>query len=212
MNYAEFKTYIATFLWRQSDTDLLASLDSLILMATSRLDRDLQIRRRVTTAALSLTSDELELPTDFKQLITVGSDDLQAFSMSSREQLNNLASGYSSYPDILPVYVFEGTSLFFLTTASVEAPITVNVTYRTKLPDFAVEDASWVADDMLDVYTYAVLVNAEPFLRNDERVAGMAQLYKEALNSILDDDAFNGGLPSNLSQPMYNVITRTRRS
>lgn len=211
MTYAEFKTYIATFLWKPSDADLLANLNSLVLMATSRLDRDLQIRRRVTTSSLPLTSDELELPDDFKQLVAVGAPLLPAFTRLNREQYNDIAESYASNPALMRCYLYEGASLFFFTTASVGEPATIRLTYRAKLPDFAVTDTSWVADDMLDIYTYAVLMNAEPFLRNDERVSGMVQLYQDALKSILEDDAFGSGSPDVASQPMYNVITNVRR-
>jgi hypothetical protein len=201
MNYAAFKTFLATFLWKQNDTDLVANLDSLITMANAELNTRLNIQRRETTLAIAPTTQDYALPTDFRSMVSLNNNS----AVDKRQFRNTTASDIYSMrvdsPDqVLPFYsVAQGASgklLRLVAPFSVSAAGSMVLVYRANVPDFAVTDTSWVADDYLDLYTYTVLSHTAPFLREDERVQLWLQMKTDALVAADDEDkrqiAFGG--------------------
>jgi hypothetical protein len=70
--------------------------------------------------------------------------------------------------------------------------------YRANVPDFKALDASWLATDFLDLYTYTVLSHCAPFLREDERIAVWEAKKGEAIVSAITEDKHqitHGGSP-----------------
>ena len=71
MTYQEFKDYLATFLWKDTDQVLIDNLDSLIKMADHELNRKLDITRREELYSVAHVGDKIDLPEDFSQLVDV---------------------------------------------------------------------------------------------------------------------------------------------
>lgn len=198
MNYATFKTHVLTFLWKTNDADLVASLDNIILMANSELDRRLPLSTRETALQLSIGSEDSLLPEDFAQVITLSYSGGALSSCSAAKMLQDrLLTG--NKPGDNGNYRIRGEYLELAGDFSPTAPTTFTLVYRVKIPDFNVLGASYLADDYLDLYTYAVAKHCAPFLREDERLALWKDMYKEALESVLEDDLWHktyGGSPS----------------
>lgn len=213
MNYQEFKDFLVTFLWKENDQALINSLDSLVKMADAELNRKLDITRREALYQVSHIGDSIPLPDDFAQLIDVSLSGQGCFNLT-KSQFNNLKSSFSGSPNYRGFHL-EGRNILLLQKYDASAPGDFDITYRTKLPDFKTTDASWMADDYLDCYTYTVLKHSAPFLREDERIPLWTQLSAETLLSILDDDKFNvryAGGPLNVSVPtqVYGDATAMR--
>jgi hypothetical protein len=207
MNYADFKAYLARFLLRNGDTVFEADLDNIINMGHARLNRDLRIQRMVVVASTALTSDMIGLPSNYLEMRTITSDSppapMQYVSPFERERIKLInASTFQ------PVYTITGDAIFFVgpMSASDNPARSVILTYYSKIPDFAATNTSWLADDYLDLYTYAVLRHTPTYLKEDERVALWKNEYDETLASVINAEAGRRYAGSPLRAPMPGVV------
>lgn len=207
MNYADFKAYLARFVWRNGDTVFEADLDNMINMAHARLNRDLRIQRMVVTNSYGLTSDTLTLPVAYMELRTITSDSqpapLQYVSPYERERIK-----LANASVFQPVYTISGRTMAFVgpMSATDNPARVVTLTYYAKIPDFAEADTSWLADDYLDLYTYAVLRHTPTYLKEDERVVLWKNEYDETLASVINAEAGRRYAGSPLRAPMPGVV------
>lgn len=221
MNYAAFKAYLATFLWKDNDTVLVNNLDNLILMAHHELNRKLDIQRREISTTIAPESEDYALPTDFQQVISL--TNLQptrqrrggTFALTNKSEIADLRARTDSQYIEPYYYVQKAAStktLYLVGPFSAENPGSFDLTYRSAVPDYATEDASWLADDYLDLYTYTVLSHCAPFLREDERIPVWKGEKQDALLSTLDEDKRQvryGGSP--LRMKPHRHVPQTRR-
>ena len=210
MNYAAFKSYLATFLWKQNDTDLIANLDSLILMANAELNRVLDIQRRDVTLAFAPDSQDHPLPSDFRHVVSLNSLDVNAhggFSQTTELDIHRQRAATQSGA-LLGIYaVSQGANaktLRMVAPFTVTTPGSMLIVYRANVPNYATTDLSWLADDFLDLYTYVVLSHTAPFLREDERVSLWDKYKNEAIATAIQEDRHGvkfGGSPLLMQSP-----------
>lgn len=205
MNYAQFKTYVSTFLWKQNDTDLANNLDSLIRMADGELNRVLDIQRREKTVLIAPTTEDYVLPADFRHIISVNNAAVTsagAFANSTALDVYRMRQRTSS-TGIFPIYAVaqgDGSQKLLLLVGpfSVAAPGELVLIYNTNVPDFAVTDSSWLEADFLDLYVYTILSHTAPFLREDERLPIWTEMKNSAIGSAIAEDRHSvkfGGSP-----------------
>jgi len=202
MDYDAFKSHVLTFLWKQNDADLIASMDNIILMTNAELGRKLTISEREVELDLAIDDETFLLPTDFGHMLTLsyanGALSNCTAAKLAEDRLLLAPPGDNGH------YRVRGNYLELAGTFSATDPTTFTIVYRTKIPDFSALDTSYLADDYLDLYTYAVAKHCSPFLREDERLALWKDMYKEALDSVLENDKWNkvyGGSPSRTTMP-----------
>lgn len=204
MDYAEFKTFLGTFLWKQNDTDLAANLDSLIRMADGELNRTLDVQRRQKTLLIEPESDDYNLPADFRHMVSVHNLDESASSAFQSVTLIDLYRKRRQYNGTLgPFYAVdqgEGAQkiLRLVGPFSASNPGSLVLVYRANVPNFEALDASWLESDFLDLYTYTILSHTAPFLREDERLPVWMEMKASAIASALEEDrhsVVHGGTP-----------------
>lgn len=214
MNYADFKTYLRTFLWKQNDADLATAMDSLIRMADGELNRVLDIQRRQKTALISPRSEDYVLPSDFRHMVSVNN---LADTSESTFRTTTLMDIYrmrqrTSSNHVMPLYATDqgvGSQklLRLVGPFSADAPGSLVLVYRANVPDFSAMNESWLEQDFLDLYTYTVLSHTAPFLREDERLPVWQTMKADAINSAIQEDRHNvthGGSPMQM-QPHRKV-------
>jgi hypothetical protein len=207
MNYADFKAYLARFVWRNGDTVFEADLDNMINMAHARLNRDLRVQDMSVTATAQLTADTLVLPADYVEMRTITSDSppapMQYVSPFERERIK-LANATA----FQPIYSIAGNAILFVGPMSPTdlTPRTVTMTYYAKIPDFAVTNTSWLADLYLDLYTYAVLRHTPAYLKDDERLVLWKNEYEETLASVVNAESSRRYAGSPLRPSMPGVV------
>ena len=207
MNYADFKSYLARFLWREGDTAFESDLPNLITMGEARLSRDLRIQPMAVTKTAELAADSLVLPSDYLEMRTITSGTtpapMQYVSPYERERIK-----LSSSTSFQGIYTIAGNAILFVGPMSPTdtTPRTVTMTYYAKIPDFAATNTSWLADNYLDLYTYAVLRHTSSYLRDDERVALWKNEYDETLQSVIDSESRKRYAGSPLRAPMPGVV------
>lgn len=186
MTYTQFKQYLARFVWRDGDTAFESDLDLLIKMGETRLNRDLRIQRQIESAIIPVTALNVSLPNDYAEARTVTlSDPETPLTLVSPRQLQDRRSVAPARPQ--PVYAIIGRQIG-LVGVETDSSRNLELSYYARVPDFEEADSSWLADEYLDLYTYAVLRHTASYLRDDERVALWQNEYAETLNSVMAEE------------------------
>jgi len=184
MTLDEFKTFLAVHLWKVGDDVVLSHIETLIKIAEAELNRALKIEDRLTVIDITVEDTTYDLPADFKTLRKIWSPtdgDMNFLALS--EYADRQAYGQLTPND----YTISHKTLRFNANATAENPEDYQVWYIANIPSL-IDGDSWVVDDYLDIYTYAVLKHSAPFLREDERLVTWGALYKDAIESALEEN------------------------
>lgn len=222
LDYQGFKDYVKTYLWRDNDVDLINNLDVLISQADTeltQLTRD--FNRRQNSAVIQPETEDFDLAAnvpDFESIQSLTSNNTGGYYNRSQGRftqttLSNIYGLRAQHPGIgiMPFYCIgrQGGTLFLrlVGSFSAENPGDLTMVYRSKIPDFQTDDASWFADEYLSLYLYTVMKHCALFLREDERVQAYKALQQEAYLLADEDDKHNlqfGGSPMRM-QPHRTV-------
>jgi hypothetical protein len=185
--FAELKTATANWLDR---SDLTDRIPEFIALAEARFNRILRIRDMETVStAISTTGGtrEYSLPTGFVQMkeFHLTTDPLTPLAYITPEMMTRLWAGSSSgKPEVFTV-IADNVRL----GPSPDAVYTTSMLYYKTFTALS-DDAT--TNDMLtnnpDVYLYGTLLEAEPFIMNDERVQLWATAFKQAIDDIQNQD------------------------
>jgi len=185
--FAELKTATANWLDR---SDLTDRIPEFIALAEARFNRILRIRDMETVStAISTTGGtrEYSLPTGFVQMkeFHLTTDPLTPLAYITPEMMTRLWAGsLSGRPEVFTV-IADNVRL----GPSPDAVYTTSMLYYKTFTALS-DDAT--TNDMLtnnpDVYLYGTLLEAEPFIMNDERVQLWATAFKQAIDDIQNQD------------------------
>jgi hypothetical protein len=188
MIYDEFKTFLVTHLWKTGDSQVIANLDNLIMLAEIELNRLLKVEDRTTVADISVTSTSQELPADFQTLRHCSNPLIGDMRYNTpAEFLDKKANKTTSVRD----FTVAGNLLRTIGSHSVEAPLTLELWYYRKVIRFIDNPTgvdNWMVDNYFDVYLYCVLKHTAPFLREDERLQVWGALFNSALTTALNEN------------------------
>ena len=186
-NYSELQTAVANWLDRD---DLAARIPEFISLCEARFNRSLRIRAMetldtsVTTTAGTST---IALPTGYVQMRDVHliANPLVQIQYVTPEIINRIYAGsLSGRPE---VYTIIGDTIKFGPTPDVEYSVSM-LYYKTF---DALSDGSptnWVITNAPDIYLYGTLLEAEPFLMNDQRIQLWATAFTESVNKLQEQD------------------------
>ena len=187
MDYATFKTFLTTFLWRDGDAVLIANLDALITMANAELNRVFKVEDRTILADTPVTDTAMTLPLDYREMRHMSLEGVGPMTyLSPMEFARREVANRSNQR--LPVFTVSNTLIRLLGDFSPENPGNLTMVYYANVPDFAVTDESWMADNYLDVYAYCALKHSAPFLREDDRLPTWERLYQTALDNAIAEN------------------------
>jgi len=184
--YAELQTTIAEYLAR---TDLTTQIPDFIRLAETRLRRDLRIRQMLTSTTLTCVSGTatVTIPSDFlevKDFVVTGNpvrplnyESPSLFSRNSRSMdagkpldYTVLATTFKLAP--IPDSNYTLTLVYSAAPAFLTSANTSN-TFLVECPDLLL---------------YGALLEAEPFLMNDNRLGTWAGLYDRAKLALTSSD------------------------
>jgi len=186
-NFAELKTATANWLDR---SDLTDRIPEFISLAEARFNRILRIRdmETVSTAISTVAGTrEYSLPTGFVQMkeFHLSTDPITPLSYITPEMMSRMWAGSSKAKPQVFTIIADNVRL----GPNPDAVYTTSMLYYKK---FTALSASNTTSDMLtnnpDVYLYGTLLEAEPFIMNDERVALWATAFKQAIDDIQFQD------------------------
>lgn len=188
-NYTDLQSTVADWLHRD---DLTSAIPTFIQLAEKQMSRQLRVKAQETEATGTATTT-IALPADYVEMIaltlTVGG---QEYALRQRDRfsataLNNNVSG-SMY------YTIEGSNIII--APQVGADVDYTLQYYASIP--ALSDASptnWLITANPDLYLYAVLIQAAPYVKDDPRLATWGQMYigiKEEIQLQDHKDRFSG--------------------
>jgi hypothetical protein len=181
--YAELQASIAGWLSRGN---LTARIPDFITLAEARFNRKLRVREMETVVSGTLSGQTLTPPTDLLEI-----QRLAIYPTGAEVELEYTA------PKTMAKYGTETGQPFYFTTmnqALYVAPIpdgnyAYKLFYVQKVPALSGSNATnWLLTSAPDVYLYAALLEAEPYLKNDKRVPLWANAYNAAIVDLQEQN------------------------
>ena len=192
--FTELKTAVADWLNR---TDLTATIQNFIVLAEAEFNRRLRSAAMIARADATIDAQYTALPSDFVEMrsLYIKTNPLKKLKFISIEELaQKKAAGYTT----------SGTPRYFAivgdTFECLPAPgedFTAELVYYQKLA--ALSDANtsnWVLSSHPDVYLYGALMQAAPYLQDDQRISVWGALAEKSVNQLMlaDERAeYSGG-------------------
>jgi len=184
--YANLKTAIADWLDR---SDLTDRIPDFIALAEARLNRELRIRPMEVRSTLTLTAGQryFALPGGYLQMrnIQLNTNPVTPLEYITPEMLDRL---YGSNTTGKPkAYSLIGDEIQLAPIP--DSAYTLEVAYYEKFTPLSTDvTTNWLTENAPDVLLYGALIEAEPFVKNDERMPLWLNAYKEAIDKIQKAD------------------------
>lgn len=195
MNYAQLQSNIADFLNR---TDLTAVIPTFISLAEAQMERALRVRQMVARSNASIDTQYSSLPSDFLEAKTfkiTSSRPIQPIEYVTPEQMDDLDQLSANAPGIPKYFTIIGNQIRVSPTP--DAVYTSELVYTAKLVKLSNSNTTnWLLTSSPDAYLYGALMQAAPYLKDDERLTVWATLYNTAVEAIktADQNASSSGL------------------
>jgi len=185
-NYTELKTAVANWLDRDDLTDRIPEF---IALAEARFNRVLRLRSMEVkyTADTVAGQRNLALPASYIQMrnFQVNSSPLTTLSYVTPEIYDRVWGGSTS-----------GTPKFYTILANEVSfgPIPgsvmeVEMLFYKKFDNLSVSTTTnWLITNAPDIYLYGSMLEAEPFIMNDERVPLWAQALQQGISDLQEQD------------------------
>jgi hypothetical protein len=176
--YAELQTAIGDWLARD---DLTARAPDFITFAEARLNRELRCRQMVAQATGTASSSVIAIVADMIEPILVRVDDVvidyrPPTDFYSRDAVNQTSS-------IARYYTVVGAEFRVAPTPTAATAYTIDY-YQEIAALSTTATSNWLLAKWPNIYLYAALLEAEPFLKNDDRVPLWQQFYTAAKTAI----------------------------
>jgi len=195
--FAQLKTAAANWLDR---SDLTDRIPEFIALAEARFNRELRIRdmETVSTAISTVAGTrEYSLPTGFVQMkeFHLSTDPLTPLAYITPEMMTRLWAGSATAKPQVFTIIADNVRLG-------PAPDAVYTTSMLYYKTFTALSDSATTNEMLtnnpDVYLYGTLLEAEPFIMNDQRIQVWLGAFDRAVASIQNQDNKDRHSGSNL--------------
>ena len=198
--YAELQTAVANWLDRG---DLTERIKEFIDLAEARMNRVLRLQLMVNidtttlggAAALVAGTRDYALPSGYLQMIdfALTTDPITPLSYITPENMNRMWAG--SQLGIPRAYTIISNNSSGTPTPTVRfgpspaGAYTYSMMFYKKIEALGTGNTTEaMLTDNPDIYLYGALMEAEPFLMNDQRVQLWATAYKEAVTNLQEQD------------------------
>ena len=178
-NYATLQTEVANVI---AKSNLTADIPMFIQFAENKLYRTLNLRNEETALNVSVSSGVGTVPTDFKMIMFAYVDE----SPTRLLEYMPIEDLYRKYPERSGsntpcAMAREGANFTFGKFAK---DFTLKGIYYAKQDPLRTTDPSWYVTNAPEVLLYGSLLEAEPFIREDERIPVWRALYNEAVETL----------------------------
>lgn len=196
-NYSELQTAVQNWLARVGDADIVARTPEFIALAEAQFNRDIKHRKQETQVTLTMTAgvETVALPDDYieARVAVVQSSPKKVLNTVTPSQLaTNWALETSGIPS---EYAIIGSNMHVGQLP--DAAYDITFTYYQLIP--ALSDANptnWLLTYSADIYMYGALIQASPYIKNNEDIPVWGAMYdrgKEGLEADQNRSAWNGG-------------------
>lgn len=178
-------------------TDLSSRIPEFIAMAEARMNRDKRLRviDAITRDTLGASAQFTTLPTDFAQMVNIERTDtpVDALTALTPQQMDAIRA---QTPTGKPrYYCVIGNELELVPVPSVAESLGIIYYRRITTLDAVSRPTNWLLDAAPDIYLYAILTEASPYLHEDERAATWQAMYDQRCNEYAassEQDQFGG--------------------
>lgn len=176
--YADLQASIGRWLKRNNLSD---AAPDFITLAEARLNRRLRLRQMRTYMSITPTQPFVTLPGDYNEMIRVDYADNKLDFTSE-----NIAASYMNQGGDWRQFTIAGNNLWLLTYVDGSSKLTMH--YYQQIEALSDTNTSnWLLEDGPDIYLYASLLEAEPYIKNDDRIA----IWRAALETAIADISAN---------------------
>ena len=188
--FTELKDALADWLDR---SDLTDRIPDFITLAEARLNRDVRIRPMEVRSSMETTAGQryFNLPGGYLQMrnMQINSNPITPLEYITPEMLDRL---YGSDTTGKPkAYTLIGDEIQLAPIP--DSDYTVEMAFYEKFTPLGdgtsgTVTSNWLTTNAPDVLLYGALLEAEPFIKNDERIALWLNAYNGAVKKIQDAD------------------------
>jgi len=181
--YDQIQQTIKRYCWDRDD--LSGMIPDWITLCESRLNNLLLVQEMEATTAITLTTGAGTLPADYlawRRVMTTDSParDLEWAEPSWAENTYQpLTSGLANHFTII------GTAIktYPLSAAN------LTLTYYQRIPPLASNmTGNWVTQNHPQLYLYGCMIEATPFLDDDDRISTWGQMFNDAAQQVMSSD------------------------
>ena len=182
-NYTALQASVADWLNR---ADLTAQIPDFILLAETQLNRQLRTRDMLARQYTSATSQYLALPSDYAGIksIQLNTSPVTRLDYAPPESMADRLNTHSIGKPQIYTIVNNQIEL----APAPDATYELEIVYWQRLPALASNSTNWLLTKHPDVYLYGSLLQAAPYLRDDDRIQVWQGLQQAALNDINIDN------------------------
>lgn len=195
--YTTLQTAIGNWLAR---SDLTDRIPEFIQLAEARFNRDLRLPQQQATLTGTVSDGQIQLPADCRAVqsvrVAVGTyyqeiHPLPPERLADTVPTTGFPMGYVNVGGILNLIGGTGTPTFKLT-------------YYQKIPALdATNNTNWLLTREPGLYLYGSLIEASPYLQDDERTLVWVQQYQSILAGMNgEDDRLRYGNAPRMQPPM----------
>jgi len=182
--YAELKTAVANFIDR---TDLTSRIPEFITMSEAAIGRDVRIRQMEKRAIADISTEYVDMPTDFilQRNIQLNTSSQERLKYLTPEQMDIYRPSQTTGKP--KNYTIIGTEFQFKPVP--DATYEVEIAYFARFSALSGDnDTNWLLTNQPGIYVYGALVQASPYVKDDERTALWASLYNAEVKAINKQD------------------------
>jgi len=183
--YSELKSAVGSWLNR---SDLDSNIPDFISLAEASFNRVLRTRNQIKRATSSISTQFVTQPTDLLELynIQLNTSPVRRLEQVSLTKIDELKEGSSQTGK--PLY-FSITGPDFELYPAPDTAYTLELVYYSSIPALTdTSDTNFLLTNHPDIYLYGTLVQAEPYLMNDERIGVWGALLGKAIEELRVSD------------------------
>lgn len=181
--YATLCSAAADYLNR---ADLTTQITTFVALAEAKLNRKLRVRDMLTKTTLTSTN----------KLATVPSDFLEQYSLEADVTASSVDGPRLTFITDEEAKMWKAARItgqaryYFITNGTIEllpAPTsnqTLKMTYYAQIPALATNSTNWLLTKSPDLYLYGTLLEAQPYLKDDDRLGSWAQIWQSTIDDM----------------------------
>lgn len=178
--YSELSTAIAGWLDR---ADLTGLIPDFITLAEAQIARDVKCRAMVKRATASVSTQYADAPTDALEYINIqitSSGSIKRLQYMTPEQMDY---AFDSASTGTPThYTILGDEIQFAPVP--DAAFTVEIAYYGRFVALATTLTNWLLANHPGIYLYGALMQAEPYIQNDQRALTWYTMYQREIDAL----------------------------
>jgi len=186
-NYSTLQASIGDWLNR---SDLTTVIPDFITLAEAQFNRNIRHRRMVERATATLDSEYNAMPADWLESVRyqINTNPITVMEFVSPDQAAMLKGAYSTSGTPL-FYTQSGQQFQVIPGPDSGSAYTGELTYYAMIAALsAANTTNWLLTDSPDLYLYGALLQAAPYLQDDQRIQTWGTLYERCLNDLKVSD------------------------